>query len=146
MLKGIRHIGIVVKDIEESMYFYKDLLGFDVYDQRTETGGFIDSILHIRNAEIATYKMKRSGFRGNIELLHYRFPGSKERDRKINDVGIGHIAFTVNDLEYEYDRLLSEGVDFLSKPQLSTDGKAKVAFCRAPEGTFIELVQVIEGY
>ena len=146
MLKDIRHIGIVVKNIEESMLFYRGLLGFEVYDQRNETGGFIDGILQLRNTEVTTYKMKRSGFIGHIELLYFRFPRSKERDRKINDIGVGHIAFTVKDLELEYDRLSNEGIFFLSKPQLSADGKAKVAFCRAPEGTFIELVQVIEGY
>jgi hypothetical protein len=46
-------------------------------------------------------------------------------------------------LNAEYNRLKDEGVSFNSPPQLSPDGYAKVTFCRAPEGTFIELVEVL---
>ncbi|HJO63248.1 MAG TPA: VOC family protein, partial [Desulfobacterales bacterium] len=56
-------------------------------------------------------------------------------------IGITHIAFTVEDIEQVYKRLVQSGITFLSTPQSSPDGYAKVAFCRAPEGTFIELVE-----
>ena len=34
-------------------------------------------------------------------------------------------------------------IQFNSSPQISPDGYAKVVFCRAPEGTMIELVEVL---
>jgi len=145
MIKDIRHIGIIVKNIDESLFFYTELFDFRVYKKKVESGEFIDSILKLKNTKVTTYKMKRDKFSGDIELLHYDFPGCKDSDRMINDVGIGHIALTVDDLEYEYERFTSRKISFLSKPVLSLEGKAKVAFCRAPEGTFIELVQVIDS-
>ena len=59
------------------------------------------------------------------------------------EIGIAHIAFTVDDVNAAYDRLKNEGVSFISAPKVSPDGYAKVAFCRAPEGTFVELVEVL---
>ena len=68
---------------------------------------------------------------------------NEQKPRDINNVDITHIAFAIDDLSDEYNRLKNEGVPFNSPPQLSLDGCAKVAFCRAPEGIFIELVEVL---
>jgi len=57
---------------------------------------------------------------------------------------LSHIALAVKDIDGEYERLRKEAVVFMSNPVLSPDGYAKVAFCRAPEGTFVELVEVIQ--
>ena len=35
----------------------------------------------------------------------------------------------------------NKGVDFISPPIQSPDGLVKVAFCQAPEGTYVELVE-----
>ena len=78
-----------------------------------------------------------------IELLQFYSHQREQKTRNINDVGIAHIAFKVEDLNAGYNSLMDEGVSFNSPQQLSTDGCAKVAFCRAPEGTLIELVEVI---
>lgn len=142
MIKNIRHTGIVVVDMEASLNFYRDLFGFKVVKQQNETGGFIDKILGLSGVKVTTVKMVAS--RGQmIELLKYDAPPSKNVPRKICEIGISHIAFTVDDLNKQYARLQNEGVQFVSSPRLSPDGIAKVAFCRAPEGTFVELVEVI---
>ena len=38
---------------------------------------------------------------------------------------------------------LRDGVEFISTPKVSEDGGVKVAFCKAPEGTHIELVELL---
>jgi len=143
MLKEIRHIGIIVKDLEKSMNFYCNLLGFEIAKRAEEFGEFIDTILQFENTKVTTVKMKHPCSKVMIELLFYKYPIAKYIEREINDVGIGHIAFTVDDLKSEYKRLSNMGVVFMSEPKISIDGKAKVTFCRAPEGTFIELVQIL---
>ncbi len=142
MIKNIRHIGIVVDDLEKSLYFYRDLLGFQITKQMEESGDYIDNMLALRRVRVTTVKMALPGGQ-MIELLKYQSHPPKEGLREVCDIGITHIALTVNDLDSEYDRLRSEGVLFNTPPQLSPDGYAKVTFCRAPEGTFIELVEVL---
>lgn len=142
MIKNIRHTGIVVIDLEASLYFYRDLLGFHLEKQMEEMGDYIDNILSLRNVKITTVKMSSPSGQ-MIELLKYHSHPKDQRTREICEIGISHIAFTVDNLDVEYGRLKDEGIQFNSPPQLSPDGYAKVTFCRAPEGTLIELVEVL---
>lgn len=142
MIKNIRHTGIVVNDLESALYFYRDLLGFQIVKRMEESGDYLDKICGLANARVSTVKM--SAIDGQlIELLHFYSHPSKVQSREISDPGITHIALTVDDLNSEYVRLSNAGVLFNSPPQLSPDGYAKVAFCCAPEGTLIELVEVL---
>ena len=51
------------------------------------------------------------------------------------------MAFSVYDLKKTYKKLIKKKIYFKCKPKLSADGKVILTFCRAPEGTWIELVQ-----
>ena len=64
-------------------------------------------------------------------------------DRKIIDTGPTHMAFTVDDLDEIYKSFSENGIEFISAPKISPNGFAKVAFCSAPEGTYIELVELL---
>ena len=142
MIKDIRHTGIVIVDLEASLRFYRDLLGFQVAKQMEEAGDYIDNILSLRNVEVTTVKLT-SPSGPTIELLKYHSHPADQKTREICEIGISHIAFTVDDLDSEYERLQKKGIQFNAPPQLSPDGYAKVTFCRAPEGTLIELVEVL---
>jgi catechol 2,3-dioxygenase-like lactoylglutathione lyase family enzyme len=99
-------------------------------------------MLSLDQVRVATVKMAVPDGQ-MIELLKFHTHLNEQKPRDINNVGITHIAFEIDDLSDEYNRLKDEGVPFNSPPQLTPDGYAKVAFCRAPEGTFIELVEVL---
>ena len=142
MIKDIRHTGIVVDDLEVSLHFYCGLLGFQIVKQVEEAGGYIDNISSLRKVKVTTVKMTSPSGK-MIELLKYNSHPAEQRTREICEIGISHIAFTVDDLDMEYERLKGKDIQFNSPPQLSPDGYAKVTFCRAPEGTLIELVEVL---
>ncbi|MBU2044101.1 MAG: VOC family protein [Candidatus Omnitrophica bacterium] len=142
MVKNIRHTGIVVKNLEKSLAFYRDLLGFKVERQMEEKGGYIDKVLALEGVSVTTVKMKAPDGE-MIELLEYHSHLQEIEVDQITDIGIRHVAFTVDNLDSEYQRLKDAGIFFNSRPEVSPDGYAKVAFCRAPEGTFIELVEVL---
>ena len=142
MIKDIRHTGIVVADLETSLYFYRDLFGLQVAKQMEEAGDYIDNISSLRNVKVTTVKMT-SPTGQMIELLKYHSHPAEQRTREICEIGIAHIAFTVDNLDIEYKKLKDKGIKFNSPPQLSPDGYAKVTFCRAPEGTLIELVELL---
>ena len=142
MIRDIRHTGIVVIDLDASLRFYRDLLGFQIVKQMEETGDYIDNILSLRNVKVTTVKLTSPSDQ-MIELLKYHSHPAEQKTSEICEIGISHIAFTVDDLDIEYERLKDKGIQFNSHPQLSPDGYAKVTFCRAPEGTLIELVEVL---
>ena len=140
-MKAIRHFGIVVTDIEKSLEFYRDILGFKIKIDVLEEGKFIDTILGLKDVKVRTVKMVADD--GNlIELLWYQsHKGKKRENYEIFDIGASHPAFTVENLDYEYKRLNEKGIKFISLPQVSPNGKTKVAFCYDPDGAPVELVE-----
>lgn len=140
-MKNIRHFGIVVSDIEKSLHFYRDLLGFQIKIDALEEGDFIDTILGLKNVKVRTIKMFAPD--GNlIELLWYQsHKGRKMENKEIFDIGASHPAFTVNNIDQEYQGLKEKGVQFIAPPQISSNKKAKVVFCYDPDGVPIELVE-----
>jgi len=58
------------------------------------------------------------------------------------DLGVVRICLATEDLQGDYAALVEQGVEFISKPQLCTDGLADIAVCRDPDGTLIELIQI----
>ena len=142
-MKGIRHVGIVVKDLGKALYFYRDLLGFKEIKKMDEKGSYIDLILGIKNIEVITVKLKADD-NNLIELLCFSSgTGKTSTVSNLNDTGFSHVSCTVENIADEYDRLKKAGVNFISIPQISPDRSAKVAFCQDPEGNFIELVEVL---
>ena len=142
MITQIRHTGIVVEDLDIALEFYRDVLGFKVKKSMNESGSFIETILGLKGVEVTTVKMSSPD--GNlIELLRYKthkVDGEKS-ERKIFDLGISHIALTVDNLESDYKRIKLAGARFISIPQTNLEGTAKVAFCEDPCGNILELVQ-----
>jgi catechol 2,3-dioxygenase-like lactoylglutathione lyase family enzyme len=142
-MKGLRHVGIVVKDMKRALCFYRDLLGFKIIKERQEVGNYIDTICGGKDISVMTVKLAADD-NNLIELLYFTAPLSKNNVTKgLTDVGFSHISCTVENINVVYERLSKAGIRFNSQPQVSSDGYAKVVFCLDPEGNFIELVEVL---
>jgi catechol 2,3-dioxygenase-like lactoylglutathione lyase family enzyme len=143
MITQFRHTGIVVTDLDVSLRFYRDLLGFTVQRCMNEAGGFIDRMLALPDVKVTTCKLA-SPEGVLIELLQFQsHPQSPRADRSPCEIGPTHIALSVSDLDQAYRELTAAGVVFNAPPQLSPDGYAKVTFCKDPDGSLIELVEVL---
>ena len=142
-IKNTRHFGIVVSDLEKSIKFYEDL-GLKIIKQMDESGEHIDKMLSLKDVNVITVKMSAPENDTLIELLYYKSPKSIHIDRKINDFGPSHLAFTVNNLNEYYEKLLKKGIEFFSSPQLSPDKTVLVVFCNDPNGIPIELVEQLD--
>jgi catechol 2,3-dioxygenase-like lactoylglutathione lyase family enzyme len=144
-MNHIRHIGLVVTDLERSLGFYRDLLGMTVVRQMDESGDYIDRLLGLENADVTTVKLSFGLNPTQIELLHFKSHSVQGAGTKtVFTPGLSHIAFTVPDVDLLYSRLSEAGIVFNAPPQLSPDRRAKVAYCKDPEGTYLELVQVFD--
>ena len=142
-IKGTRHFGIVVRNLQNSIAFYEDL-GLKIIKQMDESGDHLDKMLSLTDVNVTTVKMSAPETDTLIELLHYKTPVPKQIERKINDFGPSHLAFTVKNLSENYEKLLQNGVIFFSPPQLSPDKTVLVVFCNDPDGIPIELVEELD--
>ena len=81
-----------------------------------------------------------------VELLRFTsHPGAVGPEPSAAAPGCSHVAFTVPDLAALHARLHAAGVRFHAPPQISPDGGARVAYCRDPEGTIVELVEILSA-
>lgn len=142
----LRHAGIVVTDLARALHFYCDLLGLTILKSMEEQGAFLDNMLGHQDVRVTTVKLAAGKGSAVLELLHFTFPPTPAGPRRgLFDLGPTHVAFTVEDLDATFERLTRAGVLFKAPPQLSPDGLAKVTFCQDPDGTPIELVEMLEG-
>ena len=140
-IRAVRHVGIVVSDMERSLQFYRDLLGLEVARDLDESGAYLDAMLALESAHVRTVKLRVPPGETLVELLEFASPATEQRVPSLTELGPTHLALTVSDLDDLYARLEAVGVRFTAPPQTSPDGAARVTFCVDPDGTPIELVQ-----
>jgi len=130
----IEHIGIAVKDLEASNALFEKLLG----------------VPHYKVEEVASEGVKTSFFKSGpnkIELLEATKSDSPiAKFLKKKGEGIHHIAFAVEDIVSEIERLKDEGFVVLNEtPKKGADNKL-VAFLhpKGTNGVLVELCQEIK--
>jgi catechol 2,3-dioxygenase-like lactoylglutathione lyase family enzyme len=149
-MSGIRnvsadHTGITVSNLERSLAFWRDVLGFELSHTAHQTGEMAEEITGVRGTELKLAVLKTpSGHK--IELLEYLAPADRKRaNLRPCDVGHIHVAVLVDDLDSVLDRIAASGWKAAGKPQtLKTGPNAgkQVVYVRDPEGTTIELMQL----
>lgn len=143
----IYHIGFVVSDVERSLKWYTEVLGFQVEREVRELSGeWISAVTGFENSRL---KMAWVGT-GNgcsIELDEYVIPASSDSPSALrqNDVTAAHVGIQVDDVHAEYQRLSQLGVQFAGTPPEKLPNKFPWAKCAAflqdPDGNWIELLE-----
>ncbi len=125
---GIGHIAIRVKDIDRTLDFYRDRLGFQEMFRLERDGKLWLMYLRITDTQY-------------IEL----FPeaeGDRAPGRQAN--GLNHICLEVASLDGVLDELAKAGVPIAREKQLGADGNLQ-AWIEDPDGNRIELMQMAKG-
>jgi len=144
MILETRHTGIVVRDMEKSLRFWRDIMGLTVVVDFREGGEFIDTVQNLTGVRLRMAKLTAPDG-SMIELLHDdAHPTPTAASNELCDRGIRHIAFSVADAENSWRTLRAEGCETLSEPITAPDGKARLFFARDPEGNLLEMVQVLD--
>ncbi|MCM8569686.1 methylmalonyl-CoA epimerase [Gramella jeungdoensis] len=130
-MKRIEHIGIAVKDLDAANKIYEAVLGAEHYKTETvESEGVSTSFFKIGESK--------------IELLAATNPESPiAKFIEKRGEGIHHMAFYVDDIRAEIERLKGEGFRLLNdQPKTGADNKI-VAFMHPKDanGVLVELCQ-----
>lgn len=128
-LNKIEHLGIAVSDLETSEQIFKDILGVASYKrEEVESEGVITSFFKVGE--------------NKIELLQATNPDSPiAKFIEAKGEGIHHVAFAVDDIDSEIERLMGLGYRMIhEKPKDGADGK-RIAFMH-PKGSNRVLVEL----
>ena len=143
----VHHVGITVRDLEESLQWYERV--FDVQREFVATGSGpeLSRAVGVPDADLRfESKSTRSPFFGScvIELLCYANDRQETFDRSNADVGSAHVCIDVPDLQKAYEDLQAKGVEFLAPPLAIDEGPLEgcaFAYFRDPNGVTLELFQ-----
>src|SRR5438105_8405065 len=140
------HTGITVSNLERSLEFWQNVLGFEFSHRAHQTSEMASEITGVAGAEIKLAVVKAPGGH-KIELLEYLAPADRKKDVNLRpcDVGSVHIALTVDDLDAVLQKIAASGWKAAGKPQTLNYGPnagKRVIYVRDPDGTTIEIMEI----
>jgi glyoxylase I family protein len=151
---GADHTGITVSNLERSLDFWQNVLGFEFSHRAHQTSEMASEITGVAGAEIKLAVVKTPGGH-KIELLEYLAPPDRKKhvdpstslrtSLRPCDVGSVHIAFTVNNLDGVLQKIAASGWKAAGKPQTLQSGPnagKRVVYVRDPDGTTIEFMEL----
>ena len=150
MIRAIDHINIVVGDLERSVKFFTEVLGFAKTKEAYLEGGWIDKIVGLRGVKGRVAYVVAPAGEPRIELLCYVAPKGEtvSVNSRANTLGLRHIALRVDDLPAMIVRLRAAGVELFSEPVRvpvgvvqHEEGEKTLAYFLDPDGVILELTQ-----
>lgn len=143
MILGFAHPGLVVPDLERACEFYESMFGFTAFaEEGWSDNAPADRVVGLRGS--ACKGRTLAGHNCYLELFEFSSPpqtGPAPASLGPQELGIRHLAFFVDNVRAEYDRLLALGGDMLGEPTEIADGIYAV-YCRDPFGNIIELCDI----
>lgn len=141
---GFNHTAFVVSDLDKSISFFRDLLGFEQTSRAPRDKAAIQKMTGLASANIEVAYLR--GYGQWIELIRYKSPpGRGEPMPKIYQDGSGHIAFDVDDAALAVEEAKAYGLtpvgEIVTIDQGPNEGR-KVVYLQSPEGLSVEFIQV----
>jgi len=138
------HVGVIVNDLPAAKEFFLDL-GLEVLWEGELEGVWLDQIVGLNGVKTAYVMLRTPDGQANLELVKYYSPSDERgiQQHFANTLGIGHIAFAVEDIEAIVAKLKKKGVEIFSEIQNYED-IYKLCYIRGPEGIILELAEQIK--
>lgn len=132
--RRVHHVAVVVRDLEQSLFFYRDRLGLPV-----------ELVLPIPSdgVTIAFLPIGES----KVELVMPTDPSTGvARYLESRGEGFHHVCLEVADIAAELDRLVEAGVEMIdTKPRRGAEGPVAFIHPRSCNGVLVELIEAPGG-
>jgi catechol 2,3-dioxygenase-like lactoylglutathione lyase family enzyme len=129
----LNHLGQCVTDLQRSARFYCEVFGFERFRDVSVPDEFTAKLLRVEPpVGLEAVYLRRDGF--TLELLGYARTEPR-RDRVMNEPGLTHLSFSVQDLDAAQAAVVEHGGHVLDDTRLPN-----AVFVRDPDGQLIELL------
>jgi glyoxylase I family protein len=140
---GVTHIGICVRDMDQSLAFYRDALGMKVQGDRStdpSEGGRLHNYKHQRETRRWVSLSYGEGTSPTLTLTSH--PGEVADGQLIllDQVGITHFSFAVNNVKGLAEDLAAKGVELGGPIEAFTNerGEIRSIYVRDPDGILVQ--------
>jgi catechol 2,3-dioxygenase-like lactoylglutathione lyase family enzyme len=139
MILGFAHPALVVDDLEQAITFYHDMFGFrEIGREGWANDKTMDRAIGLQGSSAQGVMM--AGFNCFLEIWQYDSPTHSAdhtpQNLTADAPGLRHIAFYVDDLQFETKRFLSLGGQELGRAEQGA------VYLRDPFGNIIELAEI----
>ena len=138
------HAGIQVADLERSIGFYRDILGFELVFQWNPQAEYIRTITGYPDADIHAAILRMPNSDVFLEILEYRNVAKAPVDTGTANPGTAHLAFFTDDCDALYAELTAKGVRSVNPPVTPTIGPntgGRAVYMIDPDGIRVEFIQ-----
>lgn len=147
-LELIHHVGLVVKDLDRSIYFYHDILGMQFANEPTPwfEGPELEKGVRVPGGKLRQVSLWVDD-RSTLELIEYASPQPSFNGGPVvnNHRGAAHVCFKVADIHAKKKELESHGIEFYTEPNVVDEGPLagwRWCYFSDPDGLALELVEV----
>lgn len=140
---GTNHTSFTVTDLDRTIAFFRDALGFEVTSKAPRDKKAIQSITGVAGGDVMIAFVRGAGH--SIELIEYLAPA----DRSVNvsrpcDVGFVHVAYDVDDVDAAVAASIPHGFEPVGDITVIDKGPNagnRVVYLRDPDGISIEFIE-----
>jgi catechol 2,3-dioxygenase-like lactoylglutathione lyase family enzyme len=154
-LQGVSHVSIQVRDLERSLAFYRDFLGFKVWLEFDEdfkwTRDGQEFVGRRQTRFLRLADLRRAPF---LVLGAYASGGEPPGEpAQIGDLGIDHIGLEIDHVDALQARARELGVDIVKEVVVQDaaqfghpeQGVVRTIMLRDPDGTYVQIDEWISG-
>ncbi|MCA9412385.1 MAG: VOC family protein [Candidatus Omnitrophica bacterium] len=143
------NIGMIVSDLEKSMEFYKDVVGFvqvdrtdfDVDGEFGKKSGLTDSL----GVHVEILKLGKGEDATELKLMTFGDKPKKQENEYIHShTGIQYMTIFVTELKPILKRIKEHKVKLLGETPIPLGEKNSFVLIKDPDGTFVELIGPME--
>ncbi len=140
---GTIQFGVVVKDLEVSLQFYKDVLnmkevgGFPINEDFAQRSGLSNGVpFNVKILKLVDYPNATQ-----FKLVSFGQEPTHEKPNFIqDDNGVQYVTMYVTSMKPFLERINQNGVEFLGETPTKLDDGRSFVLIQDPDGTFIELI------
>lgn len=150
MIRGFWHVSFTVSDLDAAVEWYTQVLGLEYVRGQVQHNEYTAKLVGFADAHLKVAQLRVPGqtiplSRHHIELVEYVYPRGEDIPLDTNRTGVGHWAFIVDDIQFEFERLKKLGVKFKAEAPVAIEhGVNKggyTIYFTDPDGITLELLQ-----
>jgi len=149
LIKNLDHVAVTVSDLDSSLHFYTNLLGFEEVERHRLEGQTISAMAGKSNVIMQVVRLATPETPNILlDLQLYIEPPGGVSNAELGMANHAHLCYSVSDLEAAHKDLTQKGVEFVSEPVIFDLGEQwdygalKVVFLKDPDGFIIELIEL----
>ncbi|HLC60529.1 MAG TPA: VOC family protein [Candidatus Nanoarchaeia archaeon] len=143
MITSVNHLSFTVRSLDNSVKFYKDILGLRLMDISMRDSKFSEKVTGIPKAELKIAYL--SGNNCSIELIQYLSPKGKKLDTATCNIGSAHICFNVDGFMSLMNKLKKNKVKLAGRPQIIPKGPNRgrlVVYAKDNDSNNLEFISI----